>query len=102
MSEFSTLTTKLITPLLKQRGFKKHGSFLRTSTCDTAVYRRGGLELRLIFSVHGYDYPEIGIRMRLRDANGMLFDRLHPPTEGGMEAMLRAVVSDIESGVGGV
>jgi hypothetical protein len=102
VSEFSTLTTKLVTPLLKQRGFKKHGRFDRSPTHDSALYRRGGLELQLTFAFHPYDYPDIGIRMQVRDANGVRFDRLHPPVEGGTEAMLRAVVSDIESAAGGV
>lgn len=102
MSEFSKLTTKLVTPLLKQMSFKKHGTFSRSPTHDQSVYRRGDLELQLTFAFHPYDYPEIGIRMQVRDANGVLFDRLHPPSEGGTEAMLRAVVRDIKSGAGGV
>jgi hypothetical protein len=56
----------------------------------------------LIFAFHPYDYPEVGIRMQVRNARGILFDRLHPTTEGGTEAMLRAVVSDIETAVRGV
>jgi len=102
MSEFSTLTTMLVTPLLKRRGFKKHGSFNRSPTSDSAVYRRGDVELCLTLAFHPYDYPDIGIRMEVCDANGIQFDRLHPPTEGGIEAMLRAVISDIESAAGGV
>jgi hypothetical protein len=102
MSEFSKLTTKLVTPLLKQRGFKKHGTFDRGSLSDSALYRRGDLELQLTYAFHPYDYPEVGIRMQVRDANGMIFDRLHPPAEGGTEALLLAVVRDIESGAGGV
>ena len=72
--------------------FQKLGKFHRTVTSDTALYRRGDLELRLSWSIHGYDYPEIGIRMLVRDATGLLFNRLFPPEEGGIEAMLRAVV----------
>ncbi len=102
MSEFSALTTRLVTPMLRQRGFKKRGAFERSSTHDSAVYRRGDLELRLTFAFHPYDYPDVGIRMQVGDANGILFDRLHPPTEGGTEAMLREVVSDVEAAAGGV
>ena len=39
MSEFAKLTTKLVTPLLKRRGFKKHGAFDRSPTHDEAIYR---------------------------------------------------------------
>lgn len=102
MSEFSTLTTKLVTPLLTRRGFKKHGSFDRSPTHDFALYRRGDLELRLTFAFHPYDYPEVGIRMQVRDATGLLFERLYPPSEGGTEVMLRAVVTDIQASAGGV
>ena len=102
MSEFSTLTTRLVTPLLRQRGFKKHGTFDRSPTHDCALYRRGDFELHLTFAFHPYDYPDLGIRIQVRDARGILFDRLHPPAEGGTEAMLRAVLTDIESGAGGV
>ena len=87
---------------MKQRGFKKLGKFHRTVTSDTALYRRGDLELRLSWSIHGYDYPEIGIRMLVRDATGLLFNRLFPPEEGGIEAMLRAVVREIESAPAGI
>lgn len=102
MSEFSTLTTKMITPLLRQRGFTKHGKFDRSPTHDSALYRRGDLELQLTYAFHPYDYPDIGIRLQVRDDNGILFDWLYPPDEGGTEAMLRAVLKDIESGAGGV
>jgi hypothetical protein len=102
MSEFSTLTTKLITPPLKRRGFKKHGTFTRSPTHDSALYRRGDVELQLTFNFHPYDYPYFGIRMQVRDAGGLLFDRLYPPTEGEVEAMLQAVLRDIESAAGGV
>ncbi len=102
MSEFSTLTTKLVTPLLRQRGFKKHGTFDGSPTHDSALYRREDLELKLTLAFHPYDYPDVGIGIRVRDASGILFDRLHPPAEGRTEAMLRAVLRDIESGVGGV
>jgi hypothetical protein len=102
MSEFSTLTTRLVTPLLRQRGFKKYGSFTRSPTHDSALYRRGDLELRLTFAFHPYDYPEIGIRVEVCNANGVQFDRLYPPTGGGTEEMLRAVIDDIQAGAGGV
>ncbi len=101
MSEFSVLTTKLITPLLKRRGFKKHGAFNRSPTSDRAIYRRGDIALELKFAFHPYDYPYVGIRMLVRRRRDT-FDRLHPPTEGGVEAMLRAVITDIESAAGGV
>ena len=102
MSDFSTLTTKLVTPLLQDRGFKKVGEFDRGSTHDSAIYRRGALEVELTFAFHPYDYPELGIRLRVRDATGVLFDRLHPPAEGGTEAILQEVIRDIKSGAGGV
>ena len=101
MSEFSTLTTKHVTPLLRQRGFKKHGSFGRGSLHDSAHYRRGDLELVLTYSLHPYDYPDVGIRLRVRDGNGSRFDRLHRPAEGGVEAMIRGVLEDIQSGASG-
>ena len=62
----------------------------------------GDIELRLTFAFHPYDYPDIGIRMQVRDAGEIRFDRLHPPAEGGVEAMLREVLGDIESAAGGV
>ena len=99
MSEFSTLTTRLITPLLRLNGFKKHGTFNRSSTFDFALYKRGNVGMELTLAFHPYDYPDLGIRMQVHDDSGILFDRLHPPTEGGIEAMLRSAISDIESAV---
>ncbi|MDB5338860.1 MAG: hypothetical protein JWN70_4479, partial [Planctomycetaceae bacterium] len=72
----------------------------RSPTSDSALYRRDDLELKLTWVFHPYDYPEIGIHMQIRDPGGIRFARLYPPTEGGTEAMLRAVLSDIESGAG--
>jgi hypothetical protein len=102
MTEFSTLTTRLVTPLLRQRGFKKRGAFKRSATHDSAVYIRDDLELRLTLAFHPYDYPETGIRMEVLNAHGVRFNRLHPPAEGGIEALLRAVIGDIQAGAGGV
>jgi hypothetical protein len=102
MSEFSSLTTKLVTPMLKLRGFRKRGRFYRSPTSDSALYYRGDLVLKLTFAFHPNDYPYIGIQMQVRDADGIRFDRLHPPSEGGTETLLRAVLRDIESGAGGV
>jgi len=99
MSEFSTLVTRYVTPLLRQWGFKKHGAFGRGALYDVADYRRGDLEVQLIFSLHPYDYPLIGIRLEMRDANGLLFDRFYPPVEGGIKAMLEAATSDIKETV---
>ncbi|WP_435017360.1 hypothetical protein TA3x_004966 [Tundrisphaera sp. TA3] len=97
MSEFSRLTTMLVTPVLRHQGFIKHGAFDHSPTHDTACYHKGSLELSLTLAFHPYDYPEMGIRMQVRDADRILFDRLHPPTEGGIEAMLQAVLKDIEA-----
>ena len=35
--------------------------------------------------------------MRACDVNSVLFDHLYPPIAGGIEAILRAVLKDIES-----
>ena len=96
MSEFSSLTTKLVTPLLKSRGYKKSGVFNRSPTHDSAVYRRENTELILTLQFHPYDYPEIGIRFQIRTDGKILVDRLYPPTKGGMKAILRSVIGDIE------
>jgi hypothetical protein len=100
MSDFSTLTTKLVTPLLKRKGFKKHGAFERSPTSDFALYRRGNLEVKLTYAFHPYDYPYLGIRVEVRKSHRTLLDRLHPPTRGGTKVMLRAVVADLESLLG--
>lgn len=98
MSEFSKLTTKLITPALKSRGFLKHGKFDQSPTHDSAIYRRGDIEVTLTFAFHPYDYPEVGIRLRTCNANSVVFDRLYPPAKGGIEAIFEAVLKDIELG----
>jgi hypothetical protein len=95
MSEFSSWTTKLVTPLLRQRGFKKLGAFNRSSTHDLALYRRGDLQFQLTFAFHTYDYPDVGIWLQVRDVSGICFERFYPPCKGGVEAMLRAVIADI-------
>lgn len=100
MSEFSSLTTKLVTPPMKRRGFTKRGAFSQSSTHDSAFYIRGDIELRLTFSFHPYDHPEMGIRMLVRDANGIRFDRLYPPVEGGTEAILRCILVDLDPAIG--
>ena len=46
--------------------------------------------------------PISSIRVQVRDAIDILFDRLHPLAEGGIEAILRAVVTDIKAAAGGV
>ena len=102
MSEFSSLTTKFVTPLLRQRGFKKHGKFENSPTHDSAIYRCGDIELVITYAFHPYDYPDIGIRMQVREGSKLIFDRLHPPTDGGIETMLQAIVSDIKSDLAGV
>ena len=96
MSEFSTLTTKLVTPLLKRNGFRKHGAFERSPTSDFALYRRGDLQVKLTYAFHPYDYPYLGIRLEVRGPKGPILDRLRPPTRGGTKAMLRAVVADLK------
>lgn len=35
MSEFSTLTTKLITPIMREKGFRKRGRFSRSPMSDS-------------------------------------------------------------------
>ena len=97
MSEFSTLTTKLITPLLRQKGFRKLGAFDRGATHDFALYARGDTQVRLTYSFHPYDYPDHGIHLEVRASGGTLVDRLHRPTRGGIRAMLRAVAKDLKS-----
>lgn len=99
VSEFSTLTTRSITPALKARGFRKYGRFDRSETHDQATYQRGDIVVTLTLAFHPYDYPEIGIRLRTCDADSVLFDHLYPPSAGGIEEILRAVLKDIESGV---
>ena len=96
MSEFSTLATRLVTPLLKRKGFKKCGTFDRSPTHDSALYRKGNVNVQLIYAFHPYDYPEIGIPLEIRGPKGALVDRLYPPTLGGIDAMLRAAISDLE------
>ena len=96
ISESSGLTTSFITPLLKQRGFKKYASFERSPTHDSAAYRRGDLEVHLVYASHPYDYPGIGIRVQIRNAGGILFDRPCPPADGGTVTIPRAVANDSE------
>jgi hypothetical protein len=97
MSEFTKLTTQLVTPILKRRGFKKHGAFDGSPSHDSAVYRNGDTEVCLTYAFHPYDYPDVGIRLCVRRSGTTLVDSLHPPAPGGTEAMLRAVISKIET-----
>jgi len=97
MSEFTTGTTKVITPVLSGLGFKKRGRFSRSSTHDVVVYRRDDVELKLTFAFHPYDYPDVGIRVQLRDALGLRSDSLYGPTHGGTDAILRAILKDLVS-----
>ncbi len=96
MSEFSSLTTKLVTPLLKRNGFKKQGRFERSPSHDFALYRRGDLQVELTYAFHPYDYPYLGIRVQVRGPKRTILNRLHPPTRGGTKAMLRAALLDLK------
>lgn len=97
MSEFAKLTTKLVTPILKRRGFKKYGAFENSPTHDSAIYRNGDTEIRLTYAFHPYDYPDIGIRLNIHRSGTTLIDSLHPPSLGGTEAMLRAVIAELDT-----
>jgi hypothetical protein len=97
MSEFSSLTTKLITPLLKRRGLKKTGPFSRGATHDSALYRKDGVEVELTYSIHPYDYPEIGIRLVVRGKGRATLDRLYPPGPGGVAKVLRSIADDLST-----
>lgn len=92
MSEFSKLTTKLVTPLLKQHGFKKHGPFDRSALHDFALYRKDKLEVKLTFSLHPYDYSEHGIKLEIVEANRVLLQHLSSPRKGGIQSMLNETV----------
>ncbi len=98
MSEFSALTTKLVTPVLRERGFKKHGSFTRGSIYDFAIYRRGDLEVKLTYAFGSQDYPDIGIRLRVCDGDKVRFEKLYDPIDDGTEAIFRILLNDIEAG----
>jgi hypothetical protein len=102
MSEFSTLTTKLITPVLREKGFSKRGRFSRSPSWDWADYYRDNLKVRLVWCFHPYDYPELGIRLEVSDESGIRLRRVYPPCDEGAEPLIRSVLEDLKSGAAGV
>lgn len=100
MSEFSKLTTDLVTPLLDRHGFKKLGRFGGSATSDFAIYRRGDLEVRVVLAFHPYDHPNIGIQLRVQQGDRVLHEGLYPPEEGGLAVMLQKAAADLAPLVG--
>jgi hypothetical protein len=108
MSEFSKLVTEHVTPLLKQRGFRKVGTFCRGVTFDNAVYRRGDAEVRVYYQFDIHDYPDLGLRLQVFTPKKLKLDRLYPaakwvvhrgkPEERvDLPGMLRALARDLKA-----
>lgn len=98
MSDFSKLITRLITPAMRARGFRKHGKTDSNPLHGSAVFLRHDCEVRIVLALHPYDYPEVGIRLETMRNGARMNNWLYPLVEGGIEAILRSILIDIESG----
>lgn len=95
MSEFSKSATATITPLLKQRGFKKQGAFTGSPLFDEAVYLRGRTRVTLTLQRHPYDYPNIGIQLTIKDRGKIAHRRLYSTESGETRDLIDAIADDL-------
>ena len=98
MSEFSKQVTSLLTPTMKSLGFKKVGTFDRSALSDSATYERERSIVKVILQLHPYDYPDVGMRLQISSDSQILMDRLYPTEDGDVEALIKNICSDIDSG----
>lgn len=94
-TEFTKLNHSIITPLLKSKGYKKIGPYSYGATFDKAVYKKQNLELNIIYSVHPYDYPELGVRLIVLSKEAEIFSKLYPVQEGGLPVIIESLAKDL-------
>lgn len=96
-TEFTKLNHAIVTPILKSKGYRKIGPYEYGATFDHAVYKKQTKEISIVFSVHHYDYPDIGVTLRILYNEKQVFEKLYPVQEGGLSVIMDLVAKDLNS-----
>jgi len=97
-TEFTKLNSKIITPLMKSKGYKKIGKYDYGATFDQAVYKTQEKELKIIYTTHPYDYPYHGINVEMHVGKKEEFNKHYSFESGTLEHLLELLAKDINEG----
>lgn len=97
-TEFAKLNNSIITPLMKSKGYKKIGKYDYGSTFDQAVYETSNRSLKVIFSVHPYDYPYHGITVEACSDGKVVLEKHYSLDAGNLEYLIELLAKDIKEG----
>lgn len=98
-TEFTNLNHSIITPIMKAKGFRKVGKYDYGATFDKAVYRSSSKECQVIFSVHPYDYPLLGIRYEEMLEGKKNFEKQYLLKDGDLKFLIQSLANDLETGI---
>lgn len=83
---------------MKIRGYKKIGEFSYRATHDKAEYKSGERNLKVMYTLHPYDFPYLGLDVEEKCSGKKVFEKHYSIEQGELPNLIESLVSDIESG----
>ena len=81
---------------MKTKGFRKMGRYDYGATFDKAIYKSDEVEVNIIYSIHPYDYPYHGIKIKVINKEKIIEEKLYSFSEGGIEFSLNSLAEDLK------